>query len=278
MMKDLSDCAIQCLFDSEESARLMGLPAVSEINAFKAIDVTFAMVQAMAEVPLGVEHHDRPIPFSSDTTALIARGFDEQLKHHHSELNSGHLLLGLLGSEVSATLQILSKLGENKDRLRTEISKILDSASVIEELKTNWSSKLINLGQIMNSEMRTVLLLAERESRASGHFHISTEHVLIGLISQGYIVGDQPDFQLVSRVRIQAQQVVGPGSGWALKSVPFTPRTLQLLELASERVTSGQKDVIGVTDVLQVLFGSSEGIAARIIKTLNLRPVQMTSL
>jgi ATP-dependent Clp protease ATP-binding subunit ClpA len=292
-MKDLSDCAIQCLMGSEESARLMGLPVVLETNmllgmlscreglaarTLETMGVNFATVSSMTEVRQPVKHYSRPIPFSPDAAALVARGLEEQSRHNHSELNSGHLLLGLIGSSSSEAMRLLRQLCATEDLLRSEILKAFDGALYVEDFDANKASGLTELINKMTPEMRAVMLFAERESRASGHFYLSTEHLLIGLVGQGYLAGDQPDSELVPRIRMRAQEINGPGSGWALKNVPITPRTLHLLRSASDKANSCGRTEISAADVSQVLIESREGIAARIIENLNLRLIQTARL
>jgi ATP-dependent Clp protease ATP-binding subunit ClpC len=80
---------------------------------------------------------------------------------------------------------------------------------------------------------REAVILAEDESRALGHDHIGTEHMLLGLtrVPDGLAAHVMADFDVrTERVRDAVLAVVGPGEEPSPEQGPFTPRFRRTLE------------------------------------------------
>ena len=89
---------------------------------------------------------------------------------------------------------------------------------------------------------RRVVVEAQNEARALGHDYIGTEHLLLGLISEGHGVGAKA----LESLGVSAEAL---GRGWWRSSapgrtrsqahIPFTPQAKQVLRLSlSEARTS----------------------------------------
>jgi ATP-dependent Clp protease ATP-binding subunit ClpC len=131
----------------------------------------------------------------------------------------------------------------------------------------------------LNDEARATLALAEREARGLRHGYVGTEHVLLALLQTG---GD--DLAMLLRimglsadsVRQEIARIVTPGpqdgAPAADAPLPLTPRVSRSIESAAAIVASiGQKQ-IGTKHLLLGLFKESDGIAAKVMFNLGLKP------
>ena len=89
---------------------------------------------------------------------------------------------------------------------------------------------------------RRVVVLAQEEARMLNHNYIGTEHVLLGLISEGEGVAAKALESLgidVEGVRGQVEEIIGQGQQVPGGHIPFTPRAKMVLELSlRERCSS----------------------------------------
>ena len=79
---------------------------------------------------------------------------------------------------------------------------------------------------------RRVVVLAQDEAKALNHNYIGTEHLLLGLISEGEGVAakalESLDISLEA-VRAQVEEIIGHGTSTPTGHIPFTPRAKKVL-------------------------------------------------
>lgn len=88
---------------------------------------------------------------------------------------------------------------------------------------------------------RRVIVLAQEEARTLSHNYIGTEHVLLGLISEGDGIAAQALESLditLERAREGVAELIGRGQNATSGHIPFTPRAKKVLELCSARLFS----------------------------------------
>src|SRR6266542_2762130 len=82
---------------------------------------------------------------------------------------------------------------------------------------------------------RRVIPLAQEEARRLHHNYIGTEHLLLGLLSEGEGVAakalESLDISLEA-VRVQVEEIIGQGQTAPTGHIPFTPRAKRVLELS----------------------------------------------
>jgi ribosomal protein S18 acetylase RimI-like enzyme len=128
---------------------------------------------------------------------------------------------------------------------------------------------------------RRVVVLAQAEARILEHDYIGTEHLLLGLISEGEGVGAQAlqqlDVSLMS-VRSGIERIIGHGTGMPTGHIPFTPRAKKVLELSLREALSLGHDYIGTEHILLGLVREGEGVAAQVLagSGVRLRDVRAT--
>jgi ATP-dependent Clp protease ATP-binding subunit ClpC len=135
-----------------------------------------------------------------------------------------------------------------------------------------------------------VLSLARQEAERFNHHYVGTEHLLLGLIKlgQGVAVNVLQRMGLdLEGVRMEVEKHVGPHpetkmvgkqSGARIKTtfenIPYTPRVKKVLVLAGKEAKALNHSYVGTEHILLGLLREGEGIAARVLKSLEVDPVR----
>jgi hypothetical protein len=116
---------------------------------------------------------------------------------------------------------------------------------------------------------RQVVVLAQQEALELKHSFIGTEHILLGLLREEEGVAARVLGRLdvtAERVRDQLARVIAPGEEvTAGQSIPFTPRSKQVFELALREALSMGHNYIGTEHILLAVVRENEGVAMRIL-------------
>jgi ATP-dependent Clp protease ATP-binding subunit ClpC len=119
-----------------------------------------------------------------------------------------------------------------------------------------------------------VLALAREEADHFHHTFVGTEHLLLGLIKLGKGVAVNVlqkmglDFETVRR---EIEKLIGTGPDQKLLSnIPYTPRVKKALSLAADEAKALNHTYIGTEHILLGLLREGDGVAARVLKNLNL--------
>ena len=119
-----------------------------------------------------------------------------------------------------------------------------------------------------------VLALARKEADRFNHNYVGTEHLLLGLIKlgQGVAVNVLQKMGLdLETVRMEVEKQVGSGPETKLVgNVPYTPRVKKVLALAGKEAKALNHSYVGTEHILLGLLREGEGVAARVLKTLEL--------
>ncbi len=119
---------------------------------------------------------------------------------------------------------------------------------------------------------RRVVVLAQEEARLLDHDHIGTEHVLLGLLSEGDGVGARAlaSFGIsVEPVRERLRDMIGESArGSVAEHIPFTPRAKKVLELSLREALQLGHDHIGTEHILLGLLREGGGAAAEVLVEL----------
>ena len=117
-----------------------------------------------------------------------------------------------------------------------------------------------------------VLQLARKEADRFNHNYVGTEHILLGLIKlgQGVAVNVLQKLGLdLETVRMEVEKQVGSGPETKMAgNIPYTPRVKKVLSLAEKEAKSLQHSYVGTEHVLLGLLREGEGVAARVLKNL----------
>ncbi|HMP89079.1 MAG TPA: ATP-dependent Clp protease ATP-binding subunit [Kiritimatiellia bacterium] len=118
-----------------------------------------------------------------------------------------------------------------------------------------------------------VLQLARKEADRFNHSYVGTEHLLLGIIAlgQGVAVNVLQRMNVnLEAVRIEVEKAVGVGPETKqVGNLPFTPRVKKVLALAGSEARSLNHAYVGTEHILLGLLREGEGVAARVMRNLN---------
>jgi len=117
-----------------------------------------------------------------------------------------------------------------------------------------------------------VLALARKEADRFNHAYVGTEHLLLGLIKlgQGVAVNVLQRMGLeLETVRMEVEKEVGSGPPQkSAGNIPYTPRVKKVLALANKEAKALNHSYVGTEHLLLGLLREGEGVAARVLKRL----------
>ena len=117
-----------------------------------------------------------------------------------------------------------------------------------------------------------VLALARKEADRFNHSYVGTEHLLLGLIKlgQGVAVNVLERMGLeLEAVRMEVEKEVGSGPPQKTSgNIPYTPRVKKVLALANKEAKALNHSYVGTEHLLLGLLREGEGVAARVLKRL----------
>jgi ATP-dependent Clp protease ATP-binding subunit ClpC len=118
-----------------------------------------------------------------------------------------------------------------------------------------------------------VLALARKEADRFNHSYVGTEHLLLGLIKlgQGVAVNVLERMGLeLETVRMEVEKEVGSGPPQkSTGNIPYTPRVKKVLALANKEAKALNHSYVGTEHLLLGLLREGEGVAARVLKRLD---------
>src|SRR6195256_683357 len=123
-----------------------------------------------------------------------------------------------------------------------------------------------------------LLALARKEAERFNHNCVGTEHLLLGLIKlgQGVAVNVLQKMGLdLERVRMEVEKHVGPHPATNMVgNIPSTPRVKKVLALAGKEAKALNHPYVGTEHILLGLLREGEGVAARVLKRLEVDPAR----
>jgi len=125
--------------------------------------------------------------------------------------------------------------------------------------------------QRFNESARRSVFFAQEEAARLGENHVSTEHLLLGLVretdSAAAIVLMRMDIDL-SRIRGDIERQVTRGDGRDGQDMQLTPRAKRVIDLAYDEARDLNNNYIGTEHLLLGLLREDEGLAGRVLQKL----------
>jgi ATP-dependent Clp protease ATP-binding subunit ClpC len=128
-----------------------------------------------------------------------------------------------------------------------------------------------NMFERFTDRARRVMVLAQDEARLLNHNYLGTEHLLLGLISEGEGIAAKALESLgisAEAVRAQVEDIIGAGTTPTPGMPPFTPRAKKVIELAFREALQLGHNYIGTEHILLGLIREGEGVAAQVLQKL----------
>ena len=122
--------------------------------------------------------------------------------------------------------------------------------------------------------VRKVMQLANEEARRLNHEYIGTEHILVGLVKEGFGVATTALRNLnvdLDRIRIEIGKLVCSGPGPVPRgTLPMTPRARKVIGFAMDEARSLNHNHVGTEHILLGLLREDQGVAAQVLMNLGL--------
>ncbi len=122
-----------------------------------------------------------------------------------------------------------------------------------------------------SDDARKAMDLARQAATERNHAWIGTEHILLGLVA----LADSTAATVLAglgatavRIREEVDAAMPRGSSEVSGPPPFTPRSLNVLNLANEEASASARDPIDTEHLLLGLMAESEGVAAGVLARL----------
>lgn len=125
---------------------------------------------------------------------------------------------------------------------------------------------------------RKVLTLAQEEAQRFQHNYIGTEHLLLGLVSEGEGVAAKVLTNLgvqLGDVRRAVEYIIGRGDRVAPGDIGLTPRAKKVIELAVDEAKLLKHQYIGTEHLLLGLVREGGGIAAGVLESMGVKLEQV---
>ncbi|HVF85858.1 MAG TPA: Clp protease N-terminal domain-containing protein, partial [Abditibacteriaceae bacterium] len=128
--------------------------------------------------------------------------------------------------------------------------------------------------QRFTERARRVILIGQEEAGKMGSSHVGTEHLLLGLVSEGEGVASYILHKTgvnLSKVRDQINDEAEAGEGESTGSEPkLTPKAKRVLELAADEARHMRHYYIGTEHLLLALLHQETGRAAKVLQALGI--------
>lgn len=117
-----------------------------------------------------------------------------------------------------------------------------------------------------------VLALSQDEAVRLGHNNIGTEHILLGLLREGEGIAAKALTALglkAEEIQAEVELLIGKGEK-ASQTIHYTPRAKKVIELSMDEARKLGHTYVGTEHVLLGLIREDEGVAARVLRNLDI--------
>lgn len=204
----------------------------------------------------------------------------EEAKYLESPVvGSEHILIALAVEEEGLAGRVLAReFSLTPDRLRTAARALTpehppEKARLLNEIlrrKTRYGTET-PMWQRFTERARRSVFFAQEEAGKLGEIHVSTEHLLLGLIRENDCVAarilDRMGISL-RRVQHEIERQVARGDGRVDEDMQLTPRAKRVIDLAYDEARQLNNNYIGTEHLLLGLIREGEGLAGRVLDKL----------
>src|SRR2546421_8147923 len=118
--------------------------------------------------------------FTTRARRVVVLSQEEATQLNHNYIGTEHILLGLLGESGGLASQALTGLGMSVEGARQEVVKIIGMGSTKPTGRIPFTPRA-----------KKILELALREALQLNHDYIGTEHLLLGILTEGERAGKE---------------------------------------------------------------------------------------
>src|SRR5882672_4917065 len=133
--------------------------------------------------------------------------------------------------------------------------------------------------QSLSNQSRKVLALANEAARSLNHTYVGTEHILLGLVEENscHIIDVLATLGVDGeKVRAEIERLVTRGlQPVALRTLPLTPRSKRVIELAQDEARIVNEKCVGPEHLLLGLVREEQGVASHVLLNLGVTPNEL---
>ncbi|GHO99739.1 hypothetical protein KSF_097870 [Reticulibacter mediterranei] len=219
-----------------------------------------------------------PLEKIADSAVVsIETQHDEQTRKYVSHLL--HLLpererrvLILRYFQGYSTAEVGQELGLQVGHVRVLQLRALRHAALIEakERSLTLMSELTDEPITVYTEQgQRILDLAKEEALSFNHHYIGTEHLLLGILSEGSVAAPLIEQgATLSRSRAEILSIVGKNEPDPRAGAPFTPRSQTILKMAGRKARKQGEEAITPEHILQAVIQEKDGIAVQLLRLM----------
>lgn len=128
---------------------------------------------------------------------------------------------------------------------------------------------------------RRVIDLANQEAAIFGHENLGTEHILLGLVSEGHGVAAHVLSNLAPELHLDAlragvQRFVAPSStSLPVRDFPLNPPATRTVEVAHEEAKRLKHTYVGTEHLLLALMRVHDGVALQMLIDAHIDPTEV---
>ncbi len=231
-------------------------------------------------------------------------------EHSKERVDTEHLLLAVLKEKNWRTRDIFDNFGIDIERLRadveSEIRRQSEGANFTAAEKTTLSGRIrdikldsskqsvrsdVGSADVSQSSMRLsapafhdftdsaikVIAVAEEEARLLGHNFIGSEQLLLGLLPDAGIAGNQIRKLSISvyKARREVEKIIGRGSGFMGFEIPFTSHAKMILLDAKDQASELGIKMVGAEHLLLALLAHEDCVARCVLEHLDVDVQQL---
>jgi ATP-dependent Clp protease ATP-binding subunit ClpC len=160
--------------------------------------------------------------FTERAKKVLALAQEEAERSHHSYIGTEHVLLGLLREGDGIAAKVLSNLGVEIEKVRQTVESLLGR-----------TEQIIVQQIIPTSRVKKVLEISFEEARRMGHNYVGSEHLLLGLLTEGEGIAAHVLVDLgatLDKVRAEIERVLHDSTQGELEPAPKRPSKTPLLD------------------------------------------------
>jgi len=234
------------------------------------------------------------LPQTPRAKKVLMYAIEESRNLNHDYVGTEHILLGLLRDREGVAAQVLMNRGLKLEEVRAEVLWAMGRGSApvnltdqhIDKVKTDVADQV---GQAdkedpalpgsmydrFTDRARGVMQLANQQAKQLDHEYIGTEHILLGLVSEGKSVAANVLTNLnleLETIRSEVGRLVQRGPDRvAAGKLPLTSRAKKVLMYAAEESRDFSYNYVGTEHLLLGLLREREGVAAQVLMNLGLK-------
>jgi ATP-dependent Clp protease ATP-binding subunit ClpC len=173
--------------------------------------------------------------FTERARQVVVLAQEEARTLKHNYIGTEHILLGLLREEDGIAARVLESLDITVEEVRAQVARIVGQGDEVTTSQIPFTPRA-----------KKVLELALREGLALGHNYIGTEHVLLGLVSEGEGVASRVllDFGVGAETVREAVADALSGVGRQENYAPSSPPVAEEVGAEIERLGEEKKRAI----------------------------------